>query len=59
MTLSKLSCLICSSVMAAADPNNASATTIGPIDVPNELIPPPKLTRLVPVDGSPNAIANG
>ena len=59
MTLSKLSCLICSSVIAAADPNKASATTIGPIEVPNELIPPPKLTRLVPVDGSPNAMAKG
>ena len=27
--------------------------------VPNELIPPPRLTLLVPVVGSPNEIANG
>ena len=27
--------------------------------VPNELIPPPRFTRLVPVDGSPNVIAKG
>ena len=59
MTLSKLSCLICSSVMAAADPNKASATTIGPMDVPNELIPPARFTRLAPVLSSPSAIANG
>ena len=35
MTLSKLSCLIFSSVMAASDKNKASATTIGQIEVPN------------------------
>ena len=45
--------------MAAALPNKAKATTIGPIEVPKELIPPAKFTRLAPVEGSPKAIAKG
>ena len=32
---------------------------MGPIEVPNELIPPARFTRLAPVEGSPNAMAKG
>ena len=59
ITFDKLRDAIFSSVMAAVVPNNARATTSGPIEVPNELTPPPRLTRLVPVAGSPNQIAKG
>ncbi len=45
--------------MLAAVPNSANATSSGPIIVPNELTPPPRLTRLLPVDGSPSMIENG
>src|SRR5690554_2590905 len=50
---------ICSSETEAAEPNRARPTIIGPIVVPNELIPPPRFTLLAPVFGSPNKIANG
>ena len=51
--------LICSTVTEAAVPKSAKATTIGPIVVPKELIPPPRLTLLAPVFGSPHKIAKG
>ena len=59
ITLLSSSIFICSSVMLTAEPNKANATTIGPIVVPKEFIPPPKLTRLAPVFGSPSKMANG
>ena len=59
ITLSKLKDLIASSLAAAVVPKSAKATTIGPIAVPKEFTPPPRLTRLVPVEGSPKAMANG
>ena len=59
ITFDKLNEAICSSVIAAVVPNRASATTNGPIEVPKELTAPPKVTRLVPVAGSPNVMANG
>ena len=43
----------------AAVPNNARETTIGPIAVPKELIPPAKFNLCDPVLGSPNEIAKG
>ncbi|MNT38797.1 hypothetical protein D3C86_2069240 [compost metagenome] len=40
-------------------PNKAKPITNGPIVVPKELTPPPKLTREAPVLGSPNKTAKG
>src|SRR5678810_1438859 len=60
ITLESFSAAILSSGIAdalAAVPNNAKATTIGPMVVPKEFTPPPRFTRHVPVEGSPNAIA--
>ena len=59
ITLLRPKAAIFSSGTNAVVPNNANATMSGPIIVPNELTPPPRLTRLVPVAGSPNEIANG
>ena len=42
--------------MLDAVPNNARATTSGPIVVPRLLIPPPRLILLLPVDSSPEII---
>ena len=58
-TLLSSNALICSSETDAAVPNKANATTIGPMVVPKELIPPPRFTLLAPVFGSPNKMANG
>ncbi len=58
VTLSSPSELIWSS-LAIVVPNNANATTIGPIAVPNELIPPPNVIRCAPVSGGPSSAANG
>ena len=57
-TLPKPRELIWSSLAFVA-PNNASATTIGPIAVPKELIPPPKVMRWAPVSGEPSKAAKG
>ena len=59
ITFERLKAAIFSSVIAAVLPNKASATTNGPIEVPNEFTPPPRFTRLVPVAGSPRVMAKG
>ena len=59
ITLLRLRPAIFSSVIAAVVPNNAIATTIGPMVVPKEFTPPPRFTLVVPVAGSPRVIANG
>ena len=41
------------------DPNIISATTIGPIVVPKEFIPPARFSLCDALAGSPNEIANG
>ena len=43
----------------AAVPNSAKDTTIGPMAVPKEFIPPAKFNLCEPVDSSPKEIANG
>ena len=40
-------------------PNKISATTIGPIAVPNELTPPAKFNRCAPFSLGPKAMAKG
>jgi hypothetical protein len=59
MTFPNGKLLISASLTACALPNKASATTKGPMVVPKEFTPPPRLTRVAPVSGSPNEIANG
>ena len=41
------------------EPNKISATTIGPIVVPKEFIPPAKFSLCDPFSGSPNEMAKG
>src|SRR5258705_11148867 len=59
MTLLRLKEAIFSSVMAAVVPKKANATTIGPMAVPKELTQPPRFTRFMPYEGSPNEMAKG
>ena len=41
------------------DPNKIKATTIGPMVVPKELMPPARFNRCAPFSASPNEMANG
>jgi len=54
VTLLRLKEAICSSV-TLVEPNKATATITGPMVVPKEFTPPPKVMRAVPVAGSPKA----
>ncbi|MNE40243.1 hypothetical protein D3C81_900840 [compost metagenome] len=58
-TLFKGRLAISESEIGSNVPNSEKPITNGPIVVPNELIPPPRLTRDAPVFGSPNKTAKG